>query len=125
MTTPVFLDTGALIGLERRKARANRLVAAAHTREAPVLTVLPVIAEWWRGSPDQVRLRRTLEVMPLHELDARVAGKALGATAAGPSAVDAILMATAARYGGVVLTGDVLDLEALGAFFPSVRVLAV
>jgi len=125
VSTPVFLDTGALIGLERRKARVHRLVAAAHDREAPVVTVLPVITEWWRGSPEQARLRRTFEVLPLSELEARVAGNALGASPAGPGAVDAILMAAAARHGAVVLTGDVGDLESLAAYFPSVRVLAV
>ena len=43
----------------------------------------------------------------------------------GATALDAIVMASAARRGDVVLTSDVYDLERLRAFFPSVRILGV
>jgi hypothetical protein len=39
--------------------------------------------------------------------------------------IDAIVMASAARAGGVVYTSDIGDLERLRSVFPSVRVLAV
>ena len=41
------------------------------------------------------------------------------------SRVDAIVMATAARRGGVVFTSDVDDLTRLREVFPNVRVLGV
>lgn len=42
-----------------------------------------------------------------------------------PTTVDAIVMASAARRGDVVLTSDVADLERLARHFKSVRVLSV
>jgi hypothetical protein len=38
---------------------------------------------------------------------------------------DAVVMASAARRGGVVYTSDVDDLERLRSFFPEIRVLGV
>jgi hypothetical protein len=39
--------------------------------------------------------------------------------------VDAVVMASAARRGDIVLTSDIEDLEALRVAFPDVRVLRV
>jgi len=43
----------------------------------------------------------------------------------GATTIDAIVMASAASRGDVVLTSDVGDLERLRAVFPGVRVLGV
>ena len=55
---------------------------------------------------------------------AKLAGEALSAIE-GATAVDAIVMASAARRGDVVYTSDVDDLERLRDYFPGVRVLGV
>ena len=55
---------------------------------------------------------------------AKNAGEALAAVP-GATAIDALVMASAARRGDAVFTSDFDDLTRLQAFFPSVRVLAV
>ena len=119
------LDSGALIALERKKRRVAVLVDEARARGHEVSVPMPVLVEWWRGSPEHVRLRRAFEVIPLDESTARSAGRALGVVGAGPSAVDAVVMATAARRGDVVLTSDLRDLQRLQQVFPGVRLLGV
>jgi hypothetical protein len=52
----------------------------------------------------------------------KLAGEAV-ARVAGATAIDAIVMASAAARGDTVFTSDVDDLERLRAFFPNVRVL--
>ena len=53
-----------------------------------------------------------------------MAGEAM-ARVKGSTLADSIVMASAARSGGVVLTSDFDDLERLRAHFPIVRVLEV
>ncbi len=54
----------------------------------------------------------------------QLTGAALAAVP-GASCIDAMVMASAARRGGVVFTSDVDDLSRLQSVFPSVRVLGV
>jgi hypothetical protein len=85
-----------------------------------------VVAEWWRGQRGpSARILDGVILEPLEEALARIAGAALARVRPGPSVVDAIVMASAARRGDVVYTSDVADLEALRATFPSVRVLGI
>jgi hypothetical protein len=65
-----------------------------------------------------------VDVEPLDEGLAKVAGEALAAVQ-DASAVDAVVMASAARRGDVVYTSDIDDLLRLQSHFPSVRVLGV
>lgn len=65
-----------------------------------------------------------LVVEPLTNECAKVAGEAI-AKVTGATAIDAIVMASAARRGDAVFTSDVGDLERLRSYFPSVRVLSV
>jgi len=119
------LDTGALIALERGAVRARELIRAAQRTDCPITVPSAVIVEWWRGQRGPVA--RLLDAFRIELLDrdlAKEAGRAL-ALAPGPSAVDAIVMASAARRGDRVLTGDVEDLDRLGNVFPEVRILAV
>lgn len=100
----------------------------AHTRErgAPVTVPAPVLVEWWRwGDPSRWRLRREVTIEPLEDRIAFLAGSALAIVRPGPSTTDAVVMASAAQRGDVVLTSDVDDLEALRAVFPDVRVIRV
>jgi len=120
----VTFDTGALIGLERRHLRIAKLYADLRQRRMLVTVPAAVVAEWWRGRTDAcVRILRGLYVEPLDEVLARSAGEAI-ADVQGATTVDAIVMASAARRGGIVYTSDVEDLERLRGVFPAVRVLS-
>jgi predicted nucleic acid-binding protein len=128
VSVDITLDTGALIGFERRRARATFLARNALESGSRLLVPMPVIAEWWRGRTD-----RRDEVLALLDVEdvpltiAKAAGEALVAiNHRGPSVVDAIVMAFAAVKGGVVYTSDVDDLGLLrDVCFPGVRVLAI
>jgi hypothetical protein len=67
---------------------------------------------------------RSVEIeAPSIEL-AKRAGEALAAIA-GATVADSIVMASAARRGDVIYTGDYDDLATLQRWFPSVRLLSV
>ncbi len=125
----VTLDTGALIGIERRKPRGLMLARAALEGHLELVTITPVIAEWWRGRSD----RRDAMLAAMHTtalplMVATVAGETLATIggAGAPLCIDAMVMAFAALGGGgIVYTGDLEDLRRLQQFFPAVRVLGV
>ena len=127
----VTLDTGALIAMEKRKARAMMLLLAAKEQRAELLVTTPVVAEWWRGRSDRrddIKLGVTIVPLPL--LAAEAAGVVLGqirnARERVKLALDVMVMAFAAIYGGgLVYTSDVADLTRLQGFFPSVRILSI
>jgi len=125
MPTYVF-DTGALISAERGKERVSRFLKLVRIGRARIVIPLPVIAEWWRGRTDareeilaSTQIVGTVEIM-------KAAGLAL-ARAKDVDAkltVDAIVMATAALLGAVVVTADADDFVRLSRHFPSVIVLS-
>ena len=119
------LDTGALIAVERRRQRMLGFLRIAKADKIPVVVPAICIAEWWRGRTD-VREKILAAVIVEHTDDAlvRLTGQAL-VTVPTATCIDAMVMASAARRGGVVLTSDVDDLIRLQAAFPSVRVLGV
>ena len=124
--TGLTLDTGALIALERRDVRALALIEVTRSRNRPITVPAPVVVEWWRGQRGPVaRLLDAFDVEPLHGDLSRIAGAALARTGPGPSATDAVVMASAASRGDTVLTSDLLDLTKLQATFPAVRLLRV
>jgi predicted nucleic acid-binding protein len=119
------LDTGALIALERRRPRMAQVFRVAVELGLPVTVPSAVVVEWWRGRTDaRETVLRGVRVEPLDDGLAKLAGDAL-ASVAKARAIDAIVMASAARRGDVVYTSDVPDLSRLAAFFPAVRVLGV
>lgn len=118
-------DTGALIALERRRPRMREILERAVESNQRVIVPADVVTEWWRGRTEiRERILDWVEVEPLTEPLARIAGEALAAVK-GSTLVDAVVMASAASRGDVVYTSDVADLEALRRHFPTVRVLAV
>jgi predicted nucleic acid-binding protein len=124
--TGVTLDTGAVVALERRSARTLALLLAATQRRALITVPSAVVVEWWRGQRGPAsRLLEDFEVEPLSLELARSAGAALGRCGRGPSPTDAIVMASAAQRGDLVLTGDMEDLSKLQTVFPAVRLLRV
>jgi hypothetical protein len=83
-----------------------------------------VISEWWRvRSKARETVLRGARVEPIDLELAKTAGDAMGAVP-GSTAIDALVMASAARRGDVVYTSDLDDLQRLRDYFPSVRVLA-
>lgn len=119
----VTFDTGALIALERKSKRMRDALATATARRLPITVPAPVVTEWWRQpSGVQARILRAVDVEPLTEQIAKLAGEAIAAI---PTAtpIDAIVMASAAMRGDVVYTSDYDDLERLRSYFPNVRVL--
>lgn len=127
----VTLDTGALIAMEKQKARGMMLLRAAQEQRAELFATTPVIAEWWRGRTDRREdIRRALTVVPLPVAAAQAAGMVLGQIRDRHErvklAIDAMVMAFAALHGGaLVYTSDPADLTRLQRFFPVVRILAL
>ena len=118
------LDTGALIALERRDRRALQLVNAAQQGGRNVTVPTVVLAEWWRGQRGFARLLDTMVIEPISRRVAELAGEACASRRHGT--IDAIVMASAAQRGDVVLTSDFDDLQRLRVHFRAVpRVLRV
>lgn len=121
-----MFDTGALIALERGHRDAVQIHRAALERGSVLVTITPVVAEWWRrGHREKERssLLRTLTVEAPNLHVARLAGCAIGEV--GATVVDAMVMAAASIEGDTVLTSDVGDLESLNDVFPNVLVTRV
>jgi len=121
------LDTGALIGFERRDRRTLTHIKLAHQLGCELTVPTPVIVEAWRGGGRSARIASLLDaciVEPLPEALARVAGEAI-AVVKSATVVDAVVMASAASRGDRVLTADFDDLDRLRSFFPTVRLLQI
>lgn len=125
MKDGLTFDTGALIALERRSARARRIVERAAELKVRVTVPAPVLTEWWRGRSDvRDHIVGALRVEPLTEYVAKLAGEALAAVRTA-TPIDAIVMASATQRGDIVYTSDVGDLQSLASYFRSVRILAI
>lgn len=125
MKNGITFDTGALIALERREQRIRKIVERATEHKMRITVPAAVVTEWWGSRNDaRERILAGVRVAPLSESLARVAGQAL-AEVKGTTAIDAIVMASAAQRGDVVFTADVTDLARLAAYFPGVRVLGL
>lgn len=124
MIAGLTLDTGALIALERRRQRMALVYATAVADGLVVTVPAVVVAEWWRGrSEAREAILRGVRVESTTAEVARLAGEAL-AEIPGATAIDAIVMASAARRGDLVYTSDFADLARLQKYFPAVRLLA-
>ena len=123
--TGITFDTGALIALERRRQRMREILERALAKDQCITVPADVVGEWWRGRTDlRDSILDSVDVEPLSEELAKVAGEAL-ASIKGATLVDAIVMASAASRGDIVYASDVRDLERLRDRFPNVRVLSV
>ena len=121
--TGITFDTGALIALERRRQRMKEIVERALATDQTLTVPADVVGEWWRGRTDlRERILESVDIEPLTEALAKLAGEALAAVK-GATLVDAIVMASAASRGDIVYSSDTADLERLRAHFPGVRVL--
>lgn len=123
--TGITFDTGALIGIERRKPRITGIFLNALQRGTVITVPVPVLIEWWRGRTDWREELLDNVVLELTSVAlAQRAGVGAGRVKGG-TAIDALVMASASTRGDVVFTSDVDDLEAFRAEFPEVRVLGV
>jgi predicted nucleic acid-binding protein len=103
----------------------KEIVERALAKDQPITVPADVVGEWWRGRTDlRDSILESVDIEPLTEALAKLAGEALAAVA-GATLVDAIVMASAATRGDIVYSSDVEDLERLRRHFPSVRVLRV
>jgi predicted nucleic acid-binding protein len=119
------LDTGALIGIERRRQRSVAFFRTAIAAGIPLVAPTAAIAEWWRARTDaREEILATVVTEPLDADLARMAGEAMAAIR-GSTLADSVVMASAARSGGVVLTSDFDDLTRLATHFRGVRILEV
>jgi predicted nucleic acid-binding protein len=126
----IVLDAGAVTALAHadrlRRARFDQLWQSLPD---PLLVPTTVVAEVLTGrGPRDARVNRLLagcDLVPFSELLARRAA-ALRHRAQRGSVVDASIVATAEVHGGgVVITSDLDDLDALAARSPIVSVVAV
>lgn len=120
------LDTGALVGLERGDVDVFAILEIGFRGGVRVTVPSVVVAEWWRGGRGRsLRMLDPFVVEPVDFQHARMAGEALATVGKGPSVIDAIVMASAARRGDRVVTGDYKDLDRLRRAFPGVRLVPV
>ncbi|MCC6900540.1 MAG: PIN domain-containing protein [Polyangiaceae bacterium] len=125
MRDGITFDTGALIALERRSQRARHVLERALELKIRITVPAAVLTEWWRGRTDhRDAILEAVRIEPLSVGLAKLAGEAL-VRVRGATAVDAMVMASAAQRGDVVYTSDVVDLMKLAAHFPMVRVLGI
>lgn len=125
MKDGITFDTGALIALERRAQRARKIFERATELKVRITVPSPVLTEWWRGRSDvRDHIVAAVRIEPLSERVAKLAGEAV-ASVPGSTAIDAIVMASAAQRGDIVYTSDVDDLQALATHFRAVRVLGI
>lgn len=121
------LDSGALIGYERKDPASLARIELALDDGAPVTVPAACLAEAWRGGPRSARLARLrshVAIAPLDESVAMRAGELLG-MAGTHDAVDAAVVAGAAQRGDAVLTSDPDDIRRLAAHANDLAVLVV
>ena len=127
LTPGLTLDTGALIGLERRRHAIREVLATAIKNGISIVVPVVVIAEWWRRGvreDERAKVLRAVQVEPLTQPIARLAGVAVGLVP-GAGTIDAIVMASASLRSDTVYTSDPDDLLALRdgvAEFASVQI---
>lgn len=111
----VTFDTGALIGLERRRHTIRKVFATAIEHGVPIVVPTVAIAEWWRRGvreKERTAILRAVRVEELGAYVARLAGIAVGLVP-GAGTIDAIVMASASLRGDTVYTSDPDDLARL------------
>ena len=119
----ITFDTGALIAIERRDRVMLAFMTAALGAGARITVPAPVVSEWWRGQRGPAaRILDAVVIEPLSAPLAKLVGETL-AIVHGATLVDAVVVASAAQRGDLVLTSDVDDLTRIRDIaFPSVRV---
>lgn len=114
-------DAGALIGLERRRLGISKTFEYARERGIRIVVPNVVLIEWWRGRTDvREKLLESVDVEPLTDALAKIAGDAI-AMVPGATSIDAAVMASAAQRGDTVYTSDPDGLKKLHGYFATVK----
>jgi hypothetical protein len=109
-------DAGVLLALERGDRRQWLQLRTAQRKGVPPVVPAPVVTQVWR-TPRQANLSRALKLCMVEPVDgdlAREAGE-LCAAACTRDAVDAIVVASAARRRSTIVTSDPVDIARLAA----------
>jgi len=113
----LIYDAGALLAAERNNRQFLDVHKTALRKGWHIAVPAPVLTQAWRGGVGRqavlAMVLRGIEVVPTDEDIARQAGVLLGLSGTS-DAVDAIVVATAARYTATVVTSDPKDLRVLG-----------
>jgi hypothetical protein len=120
------LDTGALIAVERGDRRVVHLVEEARSRGIELRVVAGVLAQAWRGGPQQARLARLLraaevDVPALDATTARAVGELCGRSGQA-DVVDVHVVLDARLARAHVVTSDPDDLRRVD---PSVTLIEI
>lgn len=113
----LVLDAGVLIAHERHDRRAAAWLERAVDEGIDTVVAAPTVSEAWRDGTRQARISRLLDACRVVACDqplARRAGELLS-RAGSHATLDAIVIATAQRLAGAVLTDDLDDLAPLGS----------
>lgn len=134
----LVLDSEAVSALARprldpgRHERVRAAMRSAHRRRVPVRIPSVVLVELYHGhgadeAIDGVLARGFARVVTSGARMARIAGHLLAGTGEDSAmAVDALVVATAVRFGGgLVVTHDPRDLRRLAAGYPSVSIVTI
>ncbi|WP_433713785.1 hypothetical protein ACQP2U_06200 [Nocardia sp. CA-084685] len=119
----IVLDSGALIGLEKRNSRAVAVLHEATRRNYQILIPATVLAQTWRNSPRLHAISRllkahTVTVAELSETHAIAVGALLAATGTADVVDAQVIVLAHAVQSIMVVTSDPDDLAALD---PAVR----
>ncbi|MDQ6775732.1 MAG: PIN domain-containing protein [Actinomycetota bacterium] len=111
----LVLDAEVLIAHERGDRTAGAWLARAATEGVDLAVAAPTIAEAWRDGARQARLARLLASCRILDCDRQLADRAgeLLARVGSLNTLDALLVASAQRHVGVLLTDDVRDVRPL------------
>lgn len=134
----LVLDSEAVSALARpgqnqeRHQRVRAALRGAHARNAPVRIPSAVLVELYRGDGhdepvDHLLARGFAQVVTSGARMARIAGHLLADADVGSEmAIDALVVATAIRFGGgIVVTHDPADLRLLAARHPNVSIFEI
>lgn len=122
MSAGLTFDAGALIALDRNDRRTWSRLRGLVERGTPPTVPAVVVAQAWR-SARQANLGRALDLCRSEEADvplAKLAGRLCGLSGH-HDAVDALVVASAARRRDDVLTSDPEDISRLAAHVDGVR----
>lgn len=112
-------DSGALIALEKRDLNMLIKLRVLHRAGVPITIPANAVVEFWRKGHGQSAILELGTIEPLEESIAKAAGEAL-AKVRDATAVDATVMASAARRGDRVFTSDPKDMQRLHRHFRAV-----
>jgi hypothetical protein len=119
VTDRVVLDAGALIALERNERPMWARLAAAADAALDIVVPVGVLAQVWRGTPNQARLSQALARTRSGGFDAiaRAAGE-LCHRAGSSDPIDAAVVLNAAGARSVIVTSDPDDMLLLVGALP-------